>query len=311
MPDNDIINSSVLTQNKFDFSSDPTYVEDGFKYIRYWFMKYAKGTYYGYLGSVSLFGGVTYAGLKYKYITQCDIIDYLQFIHPYSNTVIHLASTTNFWEIWLLTMQANLFPMLGLSLLYGKIHGTIWEYYKLKERESELKENISNKNKGLYKSDQIDTLTLKKNKISDINLIYEIQLIKKREKKRSTQLAPITDVVDIKATFSIANLENTSTMNRSITPKSIADNTFKLRGLIKNHGLNRGLGIWLGTGQSSMDPRIVGTHQKYGLLKLQTRLDEFGRIIPVWQRESVFRMVIPCLCIFLFTPMICDNIWGT
>ena len=309
----------MLEKNKFDFSLDPTYIEDGIKYIRYWWLKYSTGFMYGYCGLITLFGGSLYYLIHNDYITQSEIIDIIQFIKPYSINVIDTVQSESINELIYNTLYTFNIPIIFITLIYTKIYGSIWEYNTLKKKEKELQNNTNKDNNnnsngihgGLYKSNKINTLTkYKKNKISDMNLIYEIQLIKKRDKKRNKELQSINDIVDIKATFSISNLENSQLSGSSVITKNAINNVYKLRKLVKDYGINRGIAIWFGTG--IMDPRVMGSTQRYGLLKLQTRLDEFGRVIPSWQRESQYRMILPCLFVFLFGPQIIDSVllWG-
>ena len=90
----------------------------------------------------------------------------------------------------------------------------------------------------------------------------------------------------------------------------MAEKGIKVRKFMKKHGVGKGLALYMSTSFSAADPRRAGSTQTFGLLMLQTRLDEFGRVIPGWQRQSTKMWIAPTVAIFLFFPPFGDWLLG-
>ena len=283
-------NSLALSagNHKFDFSGEQTYVIEGQKFFEYYIHKYGYYFSSGFMKISVLTGFGLYLCLYQNYVTQEQIIDALQLYKPYNYGTIKIASSDNMYDIWWNTLTNScLTPMIITAGIYAKCKGEYWEYKELKK-----KPNIEDL--------KTDVLTLQNKKdISSNMIIHEIQLIKERRKERMDKLAPLKDVIDVAETFSPHRNRGLSAGGGlPFSPKKFIEKGMKLNKFIKKHGINEGLALFMGTSFSAMDPRRAGAHQNFGLLKLQTRLDEFGRVIPGWQRQSSKLFILPTVVIF-------------
>ena len=148
---------------------------------------------------------------------------------------------------------------------------------------------------------------------SQSELVHDIAIIKAKAKERQKTLQPLKEVVDIQATIMSHvgvkrdGMEH-SDKNLLLSPKALIIEGRKLKKNVNKYGYLEGIGVWLAMGHQ--DPRRMQNTTKYGLLRLQTRLDEHGRVIPGWQREKKTAFVLPIMGIFFFGPQIGDWLLG-
>ncbi|ETO08970.1 hypothetical protein RFI_28412, partial [Reticulomyxa filosa] len=339
-PKNDELTKHALPAHKFDFNNDPTYVDEGVKYLRYWYTKYMNPFANSFLAMTTVCGICCFGIVKYNWIDLIAIIEWynqLSALHSLHSKItlffvwIHRLRPYNYKNLNLLSAESNLqalvslwqptfLPLLLIAGVYMKCHGEIWEYLRLKK---ELK---TNQDKKFNLKPEIDTLMQlcnKKNRQTSQNhtkLLHEIQLIKLRDKERSKSLQPLRQVVDVFATFqpvlrqqqALSSSKPIWSLSTLTSPTKFAYQCHLIKNLIDKRGVSRGLMMYV-AGSSGLNPRMNTHTQQYGLLRLQTRLDEFGRVIPGWQRETSYVYVVPYMLAFLFVPQIADWLtsWGT
>ena len=290
---------ALSDHHKFDFNQSPTFIVEGTKFFEYYTTKYGYFWTVGFI-KISILSSLSlYLCLHQSILTQSDLIDIAQTLRPFDPSNLRIAQSNALSEVcWNTLCGTCLFPIIVSSALYAKIRGEVWENRELRKKPKEAMDLKS------------DVLTL--NNVSSKNkIIYEIALIKERRRERVKHLAPLVDVVDVSSTFSPFKKSGLSSGgSNAISPTKIAEKGMKLRKFMKRHGSSKGLALWLSTSYGAADPRRAGSTQNFGLLQLQTRLDEFGRVIPGWQRQSVRMFAIPTVAIFLFFPPFGDWFLG-
>ena len=288
-------------QHKFDFAGEPTYVIEGTKFFEYYVQKYGYYFTTGFIKTSALTAMGLYLCLYQNWVTQGDIVEFLQAVKPFSGSTMSIAQSSSLYDVWWNTFMGScITPMIVTAGIYAKCKGEWWEYKELKKEpldSADLK---------------TDVMTLQDKKgISSNKIIYEIALIKERRKERMNALAPLKDVVDVAETFSPhRNRGLDSGGGIPFSPKRMVEKGMKLRKFVRRHGIGEGLALYMSTSYSVMDPRRAGATQNFGLLKLQTRLDEFGRVIPGWQRQNSKLFIVPTIAIFLFFPPFGDWLFG-
>lgn len=337
-------------QKGIDFSTEPTYIEESITYLQYYTAKYGGPMLQG-IGLTTFFGGLyLYFAIKNNYNNnesiyfQTNLIELLENYKPYNGKLIDLTLANNSHDLWYyLLTDYGLMPIIIISGIYAKLRGELWEYKQLtkeinkKERDKreqekrereldmEMKEsgeieietenNIKNRKNNDYGSSSL--VKSSKNRVGSTahgELVWQIQLIKAKEKNRKKDLVKLRDVVDLRATLQHIRGDTPSSYNKSgigsIMPKAIMSNVIQFKKFTKRYGTYDGLYYWMI--RKKDDPRRLAPTQRYWMLQIQTRLDEHGRVIPGWQRESVTRFVFPCVAIFLAFPQIADwyLAWG-
>jgi len=121
---------------------------------------------------------------------------------------------------------------------------------------------------------------------SHLNLIHQVREIRKENRER--KLESVWEIVDIPA--SVTNALDRKPMLLNLIPKTLRGQDFY-----------------------DKNPRSLPPTIPYGGIQLQTRFDRHGRLIPAWQRERKWSMMLPSVGMFLIFPQVVDMLtaWGS